>query len=334
MKPLPRAVAAIALAAALTTAGALSAAGPVHAGSSGSAASHLNRSATLAGTATATFAAASEWSGGYVGRLTVHNGGGAPITGWRVEFDLPAGTQVTTHWSAVLTRTGDHYAFADAAWNGTLAPGASASFGWVAAGNGHPTGCTLNGDPCDGVPTDFAAPTAPADARIVLNPGVTLVWEPSTDDQGVVAYEVYESNQLLATVTATSYVYTTTNAIPPRLYLFAVRAVDAAGNASPSAYVPLGGVWNDVPPAAPTGVRVSAGPQVLTVAWEPVPARLFIDTPISGYEVYVNGELAGRVGDPKLAMPTPAAGTYVIGVRAFNAKDLFSPLTEVSYAVG
>lgn len=184
-----------------------------------------------------------------------------------------------------------------------------------------------------GVPTDFEAPTTPGDADIVFVPGVTLVWQPSTDNRGVVAYEVYESNRLLATVTGTSYVYSTSNAIPPRLYLFAVRAVDAAGNVSPYAHLPLGPTFPAVPPSAPAWLAVTSGRWVLTVTWEPVPARLFLDSPISGYEVYVDGALAGRVGGSTLRMPTPAPGAHTFGVRAFNAAGLYSPLAETQHVV-
>jgi hypothetical protein len=51
---------------------------------------------------------------------------------------------------------------------------------------------------------------------------------------------VYESGRLLTTTTATSYVYLTGTTLPPRVYLFRVRAIDTAGNYSAGAYASLG----------------------------------------------------------------------------------------------
>lgn len=284
--------------------------------------------------ATATFAKTSDWSAGYVGAFTVHNDGPATLAGWRVEFDLPASTQVTSNWSSVLVRTGDHYAFSNAAWNGVLGPGQSTTFGWVARGNAAPTGCVLNGDPCAGVPSDLQAPTAPTGMRVVLNPGVTLVWEPATDDRGVVAYQVYESGVLLTTVTGTSHVYSTTNALPPKVYVFAVRAVDAAGNVSPFDFTDLGAAWNDQPPVAPTGLRATAGSTVVSAAWDRPTTNWYPDTPIAGYEVYLDGVLAARVGGTSITLRSPVPGRHVLGVRAINAVDLYSPITEIEFTSG
>ncbi len=51
----------------------------------------------------AAFAKVSDWGSGWEGRFTVTNGGTTPITSWRVEFDLPAGTSLGSYWDALLT---------------------------------------------------------------------------------------------------------------------------------------------------------------------------------------------------------------------------------------
>jgi chitinase len=185
------------------------------------------------------------------------------------------------------------------------------------------------------VPPDLTAPTAPGDLRVVFDNGVTLVWQPSTDDSGVVQYEVYESGRLLATVAETGYRYSTGPAIPPRVYVFGVRAVDAAGNISPSDFAVLGPAFQQQQPAPPSALRVTAlGPPALRLAWDAPPAQSVPPfAPIAGYEVYVNGQLAGRVGGTSFAMPTPRRGRYTFSVRAFNAVDLFSSPVEIRVTV-
>ncbi|HET6533674.1 MAG TPA: cellulose binding domain-containing protein [Actinoplanes sp.] len=283
----------------------------------------------------AAFTLLGQWPAGYVGSITVRNPGTVPIDGWRVEFDLAAGTRITSSYSGVFTRSGDHYAVTNAAWNGTLAPGASATFGWVATGSGTPVNCTVNGADCAGVPADHTPPARPGPLEFDITAGLTLTWTPSADEAGPVRYEVYESGSLLATVTETRYVYSTGATLPPRIYVFAVRAVDAAGNPSPSAYRSLGQIWRgDEIPAAPGDLRVDApAPGLRRLAWTEPPAQSpFAAPPIAGYEVYLDGEPVGQTGATSLIIAAPPAGTHTYGVRSLNAVDRFSPLAEVTVA--
>ncbi|GAA4876650.1 cellulose binding domain-containing protein [Kitasatospora terrestris] len=108
---------------------------------------------------TAAFAQSSVWDTGYGARITVGNSGDAAATGWTVEFDLPAGTTVAGSWSATRSQSGTHYTFVNLGWNGTVAPGATQSFGFNAAGGGLPLNCTVNGAPCGGGGSGTPAPT-------------------------------------------------------------------------------------------------------------------------------------------------------------------------------
>ncbi|BFO15327.1 hypothetical protein SHKM778_17150 [Streptomyces sp. KM77-8] len=51
---------------------------------------------------------------------------------------LPSGTKVTSAWDATVTNSGDHWTAKNLGWNGTLAPGASVSFGFNGSGAGSP----------------------------------------------------------------------------------------------------------------------------------------------------------------------------------------------------
>ncbi|MEU1810589.1 chitinase [Micromonospora aurantiaca (nom. illeg.)] len=114
----------------------------------------------LAAGATAAFTKTSDWGTGWEGRYTITNGGSSTIAGWQVAFTLPAGTTLGSYWDATVTSVGQRHTFTNRSWNGTLAPGASASFGFLVTGSGLPTACTLNGAPCGGgAPPTTAPPT-------------------------------------------------------------------------------------------------------------------------------------------------------------------------------
>ncbi|MCM0678824.1 cellulose-binding domain-containing protein [Micromonospora phytophila] len=96
---------------------------------------------------TATFVRTADWGTGWEGKYTVTNGGPSTLTGWQVAFSLPSGTTLGSYWDATVSSAGQRHTFTNRSWNGTLAPGASASFGFLATGSGSPTDCTLNGAP-------------------------------------------------------------------------------------------------------------------------------------------------------------------------------------------
>jgi hypothetical protein len=96
----------------------------------------------------AAFTKTSTWSGGYGAQYVITNGCPTAIASWTVEFDLPSGTTVSSSWSSVRTSAGQHHRFANASYNGDIAPGAAESFGFNAKGTGSPLSCRVNGSPC------------------------------------------------------------------------------------------------------------------------------------------------------------------------------------------
>lgn len=122
----------------------------------------LSSTADAATTPTASFTKVNDWGSGFEGRYTITNSGSTTITSWRVEFDLPAGTTIGTYWEAQLTRSGQHHTFTNLTWNGTVAPGASVTFGFIGNGSDSPINCTLNGQPCAGGPTPTTPPPTTA----------------------------------------------------------------------------------------------------------------------------------------------------------------------------
>ncbi|MET7877329.1 cellulose binding domain-containing protein [Micromonospora profundi] len=111
---------------------------------------------------TASFVKTADWGAGWEGKYTITNGGSSTINGWNLVFDLPAGTTLGSYWDALLTSAGQRHTFTNRSWNGSIAPGASVSFGFLASGSGSPTGCQLNGAPCGGgTPPTTPPPTTP-----------------------------------------------------------------------------------------------------------------------------------------------------------------------------
>ncbi|WKX72632.1 glycosyl hydrolase family 18 protein [Streptomyces sp. XD-27] len=103
--------------------------------------------------ATATYTKASDWGSGFEGKWTVKNTGTTTLSSWTVEWDFPSGTTVTSAWDADVTGSGTHWTARNKSWNGSLAPGASVTFGFNGTGSGSPTGCKFNGGACDGSST-------------------------------------------------------------------------------------------------------------------------------------------------------------------------------------
>ncbi|MCX4819415.1 glycoside hydrolase family 18 chitinase [Streptomyces sp. NBC_01142] len=190
--------------------------------------------AEAAPSATATYAKASDWGSGFEGKWTVKNTGTTSIGSWTVEWDFPSGTSVTSAWDADVTGSGTHWTARNKSWNGTLAPGASVSFGFNGTGSGAPSGCKLNGASCDGggVPGDNppSAPGTPS-ASEVTNTSVKLGWTAATDDKGVKNYDVLRDGTKVATVTGTTY--TNTGLTAGTDYEFTVQARDTADQTGP-----------------------------------------------------------------------------------------------------
>ncbi|MCG5467573.1 cellulose binding domain-containing protein [Micromonospora sp. LAH09] len=111
---------------------------------------------------TASFVKTADWGSGWEGKYTITNGGSSTINGWNLAFDLPSGTTLGSYWDALLTSAGQRHTFTNRSWNGTIAPGASVSFGFLASGSGSPIGCQLNGAACGGgTPPTTPPPTTP-----------------------------------------------------------------------------------------------------------------------------------------------------------------------------
>ncbi|MEU5920346.1 glycoside hydrolase family 18 chitinase [Streptomyces sp. NPDC047141] len=192
--------------------------------------------AEAATSATATYTKTQDWGTGFGANWTIKNTGTTSISSWTVEWDYPSGTAVTSAWDATVTSSGTHWTAKNVGWNGTLAPGASVSFGYNGSGSGAPTGCKINGASCDGttVPGDNppSAPGAPV-ASGITDTSAKLTWTAATDDKGVKNYDVLRDGTKVTTTTALTF--TDSGLTAGTDYSYTVVARDTADQTGPAA---------------------------------------------------------------------------------------------------
>ncbi|GGW92039.1 beta-xylanase [Streptomyces malachitofuscus] len=85
---------------------------------------------------TATYTTAEQWGGGYNGRVTI-TAGSSPITAWSVDVTLASSQRVISVWNGSPTTNGNVMTVRST-WNGSLAAGASTSFGFTVNGGSTP----------------------------------------------------------------------------------------------------------------------------------------------------------------------------------------------------
>ncbi|MFD3439556.1 cellulose binding domain-containing protein [Streptomyces sp. NPDC058685] len=142
----------------------------------------------------AAYTKTSSWTGGYTGQYVVTNATGKAQSGWTLEFDLPAGTTISSLWNGEHTVKGQHVTVKPTSWNKELAPGASVTVGFVTSASGtstaaDPTSCLINEATCSldtgatpqptGRPTEQPKPTPTATASKPATPTPTKTATPT-----------------------------------------------------------------------------------------------------------------------------------------------------------
>jgi len=84
---------------------------------------------------TAAYAVLGQWPGGFQGDVRV-TAGTAAISGWTVTLTFPNGQSVTQAWNATVTTSGPTATARNAGYNGSLAAGASTTFGFLGSWTG------------------------------------------------------------------------------------------------------------------------------------------------------------------------------------------------------
>jgi hypothetical protein len=220
---------------------------------------------------TASFTKTSDWGSGFEGKYTITNGTTSTINGWNVQADFPAGFSVTSAWDTQMTRSGQHYTFANPTWAPTLAAGASVSFGFNGSpGNfsGAPANCTINGASCGGGGTP-GAPGVPGTPSVTGSTAsaISLSWSASSGT--VTGYRVYEGTTVRATVTGTTS--TISGLASCTSHTYSVAAYNANGESAKSGTV--AGTTTGCPPQ--TGDKMPGAPY-LYLGWGDPPSATSI----------------------------------------------------------
>ncbi|MER0445896.1 cellulose binding domain-containing protein [Streptomyces sp. Edi4] len=115
----------------------------------------------------AAYTRTSGWTGGYTGQYVITNDTGKTLPTWTLEFDLPAGTSLSSLWNGDQSVKGQHVTVRPASWDRDgLAPGKSVTVGFVTSATGtagDPTGCLIDQEKCSAgtgaTPTPSGRPT-------------------------------------------------------------------------------------------------------------------------------------------------------------------------------
>ncbi|WP_233358985.1 glycoside hydrolase family 3 N-terminal domain-containing protein [Thermomonospora amylolytica] len=91
---------------------------------------------------TAEYRVIGSWSGGFQAEVTVRNAGGSPLNGWTARWNWNQGQRIASLWNGVLAQNAPDVIVRNASWNGALAPGTSATFGFTATGASTPPSVT------------------------------------------------------------------------------------------------------------------------------------------------------------------------------------------------
>ncbi len=93
-----------------------------------------------------------QWTGGFTANVTLTNTG-SPVTSWTLTWTFTGGQQITSGWNAQITQTGQSVKAVNETYNGSIATGGTATFGFQGTFSGSdatPTDFALNGVSCAG----------------------------------------------------------------------------------------------------------------------------------------------------------------------------------------
>jgi chitodextrinase len=187
---------------------------------------------------------------------------------------------------------------------------------------------------------DTTPPTAPTNlaAGTVTSSSVALSWTASSDDVGVVVYQVYAGGSS-AIATSTSPRATLSNLAADTTYTFTVKALDAAGNvssASGAVVVRTKTAPDTQAPTAPTNLSSTAQTtSSITLAW----SASSDNVGVTAYDVYRGGALAGSVSSTSFddsGLQPDTAYTYTVQARdaAGNVSAASASLTARTTTAG
>lgn len=201
-----------------------------------------------------------------------------------------------------------------------------------AAGNLSASSNTINILTLSG---DGVAPTAPSGlaASEISATGCKLTWGVSTDNVGVVAYDIFQTGTFKVSVTGTSH--TITDLTPSTQYDFTVKARDAAGNVSAASNSALFTTLSSSlrVPENPSNTISGLNYQQYNGSWNALPDFSTL-TPVSSGTI-ATFSVASKSGADLFAfrftgyIDVPADGTYTFYTKSDDGSKLYIGTTEI-----
>ncbi|KQY47417.1 cellulose binding domain-containing protein [Cellulomonas sp. Root137] len=149
------------------------------------------------------YTVSNQWASGFGADVKITNLGD-PVSAWTLTWSFTAGQTVTQAWNATASQSGAAVTAKNVSYNGPLATGASASFGFNGAWSGSnpvPASFALNGTTCTGgTTTPTSTPTATATSTPTPTPTVTPTtplagaWQAEKLDRGLISVRSGSSN--------------------------------------------------------------------------------------------------------------------------------------------
>ena len=171
-------------------------------------------------------------------------------------------------------------------------------------------------------------PSKPQNLSAVVNgSSVSLSWSASTDDDGVVGYNVYRNDSYLTTVIEPQF---NADIDPNVLTQFSVVAFDneprSFSERSDSVSVPDSLVPTDltIPPSTPEGLQASLSGNQLRLTWNDSTD----DEGIGGYNVYRDNQYLDTVQDSTWSGTVNPTTVHQWSVVAFDIRNNFSPISD------
>jgi chitodextrinase len=165
--------------------------------------------------------------------------------------------------------------------------------------------------------TDITPPTPPTNlaAAVASQTQVNLSWTASTDNVGVVGYDVYRNGNLIGATSGTTYV--DTGLAPNIAYNYTVSAYDGAGNVSSLSNQASITIADTTPPSVPTNLTATSfSSSQINLAW----TASTDNVGVTGYKVYQNGVQIATTASTSYQNTGLSANTaYTYTVAAYDA---------------
>ena len=182
---------------------------------------------------------------------------------------------------------------------------------------------------CHGQTSDITPPTTPGNlvANAIAPNQVNLTWTASTDNVGVVGYQVFRDNVQIATASSASFL--DSGVQPQTTHSYKIVAFDAGGNFSAASNTALATTPADTaPPSAPTNLTAAInGLGQVNLIW----TASADNVSVAGYQVFRNGVQIATVSTSSYTDTTAAANTtYSYYVVAYDPTGNISGSSNIA----